>query len=249
MKEENQFLVNAILRKTVEYKHTVELDASSKTVRFYLWLWQASPSQINLCKIFWGYVFFWLALTLHGIAWVIRKMEVRRWKRQELVAERAFKINEPILIKERKLREPSKLLDSIEMTFLKVSMWFSSHWHWMRWIWFALLGAFLIILVLVLIALIVMFWKFVLILLAWLVGTLTAGFIISGIAVLLEKKGAFGKVGEQAGHSFERVLGFFRLLWKGAKAVKYRTCPEIKIRGANEEGKVATATEGNATNL
>lgn len=47
--------------------HTWTFDADSKIIRFYLWLWKADPANIDFCRLFWGYVFCWVALLLKPI--------------------------------------------------------------------------------------------------------------------------------------------------------------------------------------
>lgn len=39
-----------------------ELPESGWYIRFFLWMWNASPQKLNICKLFWGTMFFPLSL-------------------------------------------------------------------------------------------------------------------------------------------------------------------------------------------
>lgn len=58
-----------VTTKTVaeDDRYHVSLDAESRIIRFYLWLYEASPNRINTCKLFWGYVLAPLFLVLRGV--------------------------------------------------------------------------------------------------------------------------------------------------------------------------------------
>lgn len=64
----------------IDYKHTWVLPRRSLVVRFYMWLWDASPSQVNFCKLFWGYLFAVPALLfrLFAFPFVVAATELRK---------------------------------------------------------------------------------------------------------------------------------------------------------------------------
>ena len=40
----------------------IRLSGNSRFVRLFVWWWEANPEQLNICKLFWGTLFFPIAL-------------------------------------------------------------------------------------------------------------------------------------------------------------------------------------------
>jgi uncharacterized membrane protein len=46
----------------LDYKHTWTISESSRLLRFYAWCWGADPRKADFCRLFWGLLFFPVAL-------------------------------------------------------------------------------------------------------------------------------------------------------------------------------------------
>lgn len=73
----------------------ITLNRNDWYVRFYLWLYDADPTQINTCKLFWAYVFAPVVLPVMAVVSLVMKVgnllpkrKTHAWTDEELAAMR-----------------------------------------------------------------------------------------------------------------------------------------------------------------
>lgn len=247
----------------MDYKHTIEVDRTAWFIRFYVWLWDAKETDINVCKLFWGYfplfVIPWLVMRLLWIplrpiasyfdgylsSWYGRKKAKKK-------AKMPRPPRPPRAPKEK--REHSRaqaFLNAVgaivgAVTQVLAAVW----WHLIgrhkrvkatlgfiaRW------GGVLIVMALTLgaVATIVYFAiKYFTVTLAILAAAagIVGGVVVIVLAIMLDEAfGILGKVRDRFLRPSGRgIRTFARLLWAGARGVKSQTCPQIKVRSEKAE--------------
>lgn len=232
----------------MEPRFTWQLREDAWYVRFYLWLWLASPRDVNFCKLFWAYVFVIPGLILHGL-WAAAEWlsKIGAAGRERRALAKAKEENEPYVPPEPKGPNfMQRYLDWIGEVASKLVMKLTPNPATKR-----VLGIVGMALMVALgIAVIVVFFYF---LIAWwsttrwilLVAAVLLAAVLLGIltANLLERAGFFTWLEQRppGNHRFFRgIASFFRGIGRGIKeffhvmglgfhAVKSNTCPKVEI--------------------
>lgn len=107
-----------------ESRKRIALDKNSKTVRFYLWLYDASPNNINTCKLLWAYLFAPIVLFLKYTVWIVLRPIATA------IAERSAE--RPA--KPPKTEEKSRAEQRLDAVSGKAGEWFFKWQKFLRWI-------------------------------------------------------------------------------------------------------------------
>lgn len=211
---------------------TWTFDADSKIIRFYLWLWKADPSNIDFCRLFWGYVFCWVALILKPAAALAEAIDGRaKRKPQPTLAER---LKAEDLRQEKKRAKAQKWENSrLNRLLTRLEDFGTRHGALLSKLFrgaLVLVGVFVAaalatLLVLTIIENVVAF------LIA--IGLVIGAFIIGGSIYYLTKHTTVAQRADLAATKAWNGTKFFgRFLVEGERHVKNRTCPKIVVRGA-----------------
>ena len=216
---------------------TWTFDADSKIIRFYLWLWKADPSNIDFCRLFWGYVFCWVALILKPAAALAEAIDGRAQRTPQPTLAARLKAED---LRQEKKRAKAQKWENSRLNRLLTRLEYFGARHG------ALLsklvrGALVLIGVFVSATLLVLtiIENVVAFLLA--VGLVLAGFIIGAAIYYLTKHTTVAqRVDIAATKAWNGTKFFGRFLVEGERHVKNRTCPKIVVRGAED----STETKG-----
>lgn len=91
--------------KAEDFKYTWIIPREVWYVKVYLWVWDASPTEITFCKFFWGYALIWLGVPIRLVAGLFRtinsvRLRAKESRRRRLKAKLAEK---PAVIKAAKV--------------------------------------------------------------------------------------------------------------------------------------------------
>jgi hypothetical protein len=122
----------------IEYKHEMTVDANSWFIRLYVWMWEAKRSDINFCKLFWGYfpVFFLLNLVvfqlmIRPVIWLVGELlDLLPERERPTELQKSIKLREERLVKQEKARLKDDRGPSLPQRFLSgVGVGASLHHH------------------------------------------------------------------------------------------------------------------------
>lgn len=117
-----------------ELKHKWHVDRSAWFIRLYVWLWLASESDINFCKLFWGYILFPVGVVFHAGAWVVVQISI--WvdihTRKKMVARATAGPSIPVEAKEKEEYKPNAILQWVGDKFAKLVMFTQTVWPKVR---------------------------------------------------------------------------------------------------------------------
>lgn len=207
--------------------HTWVFERNHPLIRFYVWAWNGSYTDINFCKLFWAVVFGPLAILVKGLGAILEPIanrldnlfphtDVRTWEQiqrdeEEWLARRAAKLAKGPNVAQRLLHRIASAAD-------KVAAFWQSHATLGAAILYAI-GATLVVGIV---------GGFILL---WILNPIqmliTCG-IILGCAVVALLVILLGTYLDESGKA-KSIGHFFK---DGYHAVKYRTCPQITIEGA-----------------
>lgn len=105
-------------------------------IRFYLWLYEASPNRINTCKLFWAFVFALPVLLIRVLLGLAVAVYDRVPKRSKSKVE-AYDINEP------ENDDPSRIELKLEAVSNKLSAFWARFQTPITWIFFGFCAGFL----------------------------------------------------------------------------------------------------------
>jgi hypothetical protein len=212
----------------MEYKHTITVSKDAWFIRLYCWLWEARASDINICKLFWGYVFFLPGLLFYTLIVIpARRIDLWHYKRKSSEPIRPYV--EPVK-KEHPVMQ--RILGAISFSFAKVASIIGAFWYHISK--YKKLNQFLakaLICIaagisIVLIGVLLYVAAINVTITALILGGLIALFVAVVLALALDSIGFYSKAGRviKTGGS-----GFFSVLFSGLKAVKSNTCPQVKV--------------------
>lgn len=223
--------------------NTWTFEADSKIIRFYIWLWEADPTRIDFCRLFWGYVFCWIALLVKPGAAAAKLIDSRRSVKPEpTLAERLKAIelrDEKKKVKAQKWEDSrlNKLLTRLQDFGTRHGAALSKVFRAALVVVGGLLGLFVIGNLIY--TIVTHFTEFL-----YAVGLLAGAAAIVGAIYLLTKRTTIAKrVDIAANKAWNGTKFFGKFLVEGERNVKNRTCPKIVIRGADEniEGQEVAA--------
>ena len=221
---------------------TWTFDADSKIIRFYLWLWNADPSNIDFCRLFWGYVFCWVALILKPAAAIAEAIDGRTASRPKRVPTLAEHLKAEDLRREKKAAKAAKWENSrLNGLLTKFEDFGTRHGATLSKLF---RGALVIVGGLVALAtagllLYTIVTNFTDFLAA--VGLLLGVALVAGAIFWISKRTTAAKrVDIAATKAWNGTKFFGRFLVEGERHVKNRTCPKIVVRGAED----TTETKG-----
>lgn len=203
-------------------RKTVEISQDAALIRLYAWAWEADKAKIDVCKLFWGFLFLPVALVLQGIEAVHRAYRRRFPKKEKPQAE-------PLVLKDYPEPKRHDFLVRFNDGFLN---WRLKHSRALEAIGFLTRVAFWVGAVAVSLAFIVGVAYVVITspLKVLLVLAIILGFIaVSVLTVFLVER--FSPRLTASGRRIATSTGrFFRATGAIIRSFKYKTCPEIKVR-------------------
>lgn len=240
------------------YHHQVTVRHDSRPIRFYLWLYSADVKKINICKLFWGSVFAIPALLLYLLAQPIlfclgvignavdRRKSNKRSERNKLRQELGLDYYEFINYLEKeaeKKRERRKerrrvfsesTLENISTFFTRISMGLSFVLNRILGPVLPIIGILWGLTLIVAIALIVP-WAVIGTWIAdkWPTILATFGGTVIGLVLLalfIMGMIRLDEAPKDVKEKRKRVLAKpFVIFAQGIMAIKYRTCPTVKV--------------------
>jgi hypothetical protein len=247
----------------IEYKHEMTVDANSWFIRLYVWMWEAKRSDINFCKLFWGYfpVFFLLNLVvfqlmIRPVIWLVGELlDLLPERERPTELQKSIKLREERLVKQEKARLKDDRGPSLPQRFLSgvgagaslLIMRISQFWGWVtshKTVNFVVLRATLGIAILLsagaiagIIYLAVVNFGVTAIILAVIAGAIIAVLFI----VALHYLGVLAKMANVSSAGWKKTKegskGFWEVMVDGFIAVKSNTCPKINL--SDEERRAA----------
>lgn len=237
----------------IDYKHTWVLPRDSIVIRFYMWLWNASPREVTFCKLFWGYIFAIPALIGRAIAYpfIVTAYAIdRRFPTKDLTAEEhQLKAERRQTRHNARQRRAQQNLQRIETGGARVVMAFSGVWRYLRY-------PFVIACGLVVLAGIVFFvyqlstaWADVTVQVLLIASACLTGIIFGALPLALgvaqlANRGHLNWVGKTFEWTAPRILVtvlapfvfFFWVMKMGFISVKSNTCPRVELSDAKDKG-------------
>lgn len=224
----------------VELKHTLTVDEKAWYIRLYLWLYEATVSEITFCKLFWAYVFFIPVLIiwciLHLVFITVQEIDKSKNKRKIKAAIKPFLHHSWTILfwlthgKQEK-DTPSwqiRFLERAETTGFRLVNFLSPVWALTRTKTFGriLLGLGVLIAlgtIGTVIVLFVVFWGTT----KWILIGAAASLVLAGVFRLLLSKFPLDSI---YFYIDRIILNFLRIMMIGYVAVKSNTCPRIEIQ-------------------
>lgn len=210
-----------------DLKHELVVSEKAWYVKLYVWLWDANKKDITICKMFWGYVFLWVALVLHVVIAFIVIYDRSSFAEKRRLTKAAY-YEEHAGYKVRKPKEPKpkaqwlvSTLDKIEWVMNKIGMVFRT--KVMSYL-FITLG---VLVALGLFAFVVVFCVKAPIITAIVFGCLiVAALVLSGALWAIDNIN-WDPFGRRVSNG---ALSFAGLMAGGYRAVKTNTCPRITLK-------------------
>jgi hypothetical protein len=225
--------------RQADLKHELAVNRNSWFIRFYVWLWQANPKDINFCKIFWGYVFVIAGLVLRLVVLPIgdrlcKRLEVSSEARYERVRELK---KDPEKEKSTGPSRMQRVLSSIADVFSRIVFalgsavaFVSERAELMKIVYAAALLLGLATSGAIVWVAVVNFST------TWIVLVVFGGFALGVVTIAgLDKIGVLDwiayKIFRRLGLKTKSgALGFFSVLRIGLRSVKTNTCPRIVLK-------------------
>lgn len=230
----------------VELKHVWELPRDSVVIRFYMWLWDANPSDVTFCKLFWGYMFAIPALLFVClIAFpVLRMLDVIKRK---MPPSRIPTLEDRERQRARKNRRQDSL-KKIENCGVRFVMVFTSAWRFLRYPFVFACGFVVAGAIAFLIYQVSTVWSDVTVNVLQIVGELILAMVFVVIPVALAfvwliRHGNFNWMGRTFSTATPKIVTtiiapfvFFAWVMKmGFISVKSNTCPRVVLTDSNPD--------------
>lgn len=225
----------------VDYKHTWVLPRNSIVVRFYMWLWGASPRDVTFCKLFWGYVFCVPCMVGRLIGWPLwvigNAIMESAEKRADLPAS-----PEKVARKRARDQRAQRNLRRIETTGVHFVMAFTTVWRYLRYPFVVVCGLAVLASMTLLVRQLATAWSDVTVDVLLYAGLFVALMVFvalpAGLGLAwLTIHGKFTPVRRSVDWATPRVLVtlaapfvfFFWVMKMGFISVKSNTCPRIEL--------------------
>lgn len=239
----------------LEYRHTAAISRNAWFLRFWSWMWKTSISNADFCKLFWGYVFAPVNLTVRAILflpWLIvvgfkalgRKLDA--WIASGPPPQP--KTPEERKLSQEKEQESAAKKKAREERILGFFKWVStqadrcvgfaqSSWPKVRFLIYGITGIFAAALAAVIVYFVIKLVELIADNAAGVgrvalefAGIVVGAFALVAIFVLIMIFIMETRPGKAIRRFFDRVFGaFFRAMYMGLCAVKTRTCPKIEL--------------------